>query len=247
MEFKQSVIEALQNYVYCLVDPRDNRIFYVGKGRANRVFDHAADSLNEELASLKLDTIRDIHRLGMDVRYYIVRHGLNEDEALLVESTLIDVLTYRDFNMETVLTNIQSGHHQWDKGVKTVDEINILYDCDEIQPKDGERIMCININKTFIPGSDHHGIRDSIYEATRKYWKVNGARARKADLVFSIYQGIVRAVFRPSAWMVSDRAFEKGPRWEFVGTEILDSEYLNKSIKTFIQKGNQNPIRYINM
>ena len=47
MEFKQTVIEALQYYVYCLVDPRDNKIFYVGKGYGNRVFNHAADSLNE--------------------------------------------------------------------------------------------------------------------------------------------------------------------------------------------------------
>ena len=30
--FKQSVIEGLRCYVYVLVDPRDNRIFYVGKG-----------------------------------------------------------------------------------------------------------------------------------------------------------------------------------------------------------------------
>ena len=29
--FKQSVIEGLKSYVYALVDPRDNRIFYVGK------------------------------------------------------------------------------------------------------------------------------------------------------------------------------------------------------------------------
>ena len=29
MKFKESVIEELQFYVYCLVDPRDNKIFYV--------------------------------------------------------------------------------------------------------------------------------------------------------------------------------------------------------------------------
>ena len=33
MAFKSSVVDALGSYVYCLVDPRDNRIFYVGKGR----------------------------------------------------------------------------------------------------------------------------------------------------------------------------------------------------------------------
>ena len=31
MEFKQTVIEALQYYVFCLVDPRDKKIFYIGK------------------------------------------------------------------------------------------------------------------------------------------------------------------------------------------------------------------------
>ena len=37
-EFKTSVIEALQYYVYCLVDPRSNKIFYIGKGHDNRIF-----------------------------------------------------------------------------------------------------------------------------------------------------------------------------------------------------------------
>ena len=100
MEFKQTVIEALQYYVYCLVDPRDNKIFYVGKGYGNRVFNHAADSLNENLDSLKLNTIRDICKEGLEVGYYIIRHGLSENEAYIVESALIDVLTYEKFNTE---------------------------------------------------------------------------------------------------------------------------------------------------
>lgn len=33
MEFKQSVKEALAYYVYALVDPRDHKIFYIGKGK----------------------------------------------------------------------------------------------------------------------------------------------------------------------------------------------------------------------
>lgn len=33
MGFSQKVKEALAYYVYALVDPRDKRIFYIGKGR----------------------------------------------------------------------------------------------------------------------------------------------------------------------------------------------------------------------
>lgn len=247
MEFKQTVIEALQYYVYCLVDPRDNKIFYVGKGYGNRVFNHAADSLNENLDSLKLNTIRDICKEGLKVGYYIIRHGLSENEAYIVESALIDVLTYEKFNTESILTNIQAGHHQWDKGVKTVDEINAMYDCQDLILHTGDRIMCININKTYKPGIDYYGVRENIYEATRKYWRLNENRARNATVVLSVYHGIVRAAFKPIEWRKSDVKFETGARWEFTGVEIPDSPYLNKSIKYNIKKGNQNPIFYINM
>jgi len=72
-EFKTSVIEALQYYVYCLVDPRSNKIFYIGKGHDNKIFNHANDALNETLSSLKLDIIREIRRKGLKVSYYITK------------------------------------------------------------------------------------------------------------------------------------------------------------------------------
>lgn len=150
-------------------------------------------------------------------------------------------------NILSILTNIQAGHHQWDKGVKTVEEINTMYDCDELQPNSGDRIICINVNKTYKPGTDYHGIRDNLYEATRKYWRLNGNRAKTANIVLSVYQGIVRATFKPIEWKISDVKFDTGDRWEFIGVEIHDSPYLNKSIKEYIKKGNRNPIFYINM
>ena len=237
-EFKTSVIEALQCYVYCLVDPRTDKIFYIGKGTGNRVFNHANDALNENLSSLKLDTIRDIRKDGLMVSYYIIRHGLSEDDALLVESVLIDLLTYDKFNTETVLANIQMGHHQWDRGIKTVDEISLIYDCAEIEPAPEDRFVCININKTY-----NNGERENIYEATRKYWKMNGHRARSATYVLSLYRGIVRAVFKPTRWYLSK---EYEGRWEFDGTPVEDSPYLHKSVKNIITCG-QNPISYYNM
>ena len=82
MEFKQSVIEALQFYVYCLVDPRDNKIFYVGKGKGNRVFQHAMNALDESADSLKLNTIRDIIKTNLSksggCKQYLIRtHEIN--------------------------------------------------------------------------------------------------------------------------------------------------------------------------
>ena len=90
MEFKQSVKEALAYYVYALIDPRDNRIFYIGKGKENRVFQHAEAAIVDKTCDLKLDTIRSIKSEGKEVIHYIIRHNLEEREALLVESTLID-------------------------------------------------------------------------------------------------------------------------------------------------------------
>ena len=248
MEFKQTVIESLASYVYCLVDPRTNKIFYIGKGKDNRVFQHASDAIKETDGSFKLDTIREIIRSNLEVKYYIIRHGLTDDEALLLESTLIDVFTYKCFNLESVLTNIQAGHHQWDKGVKTIEEINLLYDCADLNPVPGDKLICININKTYDrQDNDQSGIRNNIYDATRRYWRLNGARAKKADYVLATYRGIVRAVFKPLHWMVSEKFFQSGPRWEFEGPEVLESPYLNTSVKDFIHHGNQNPILYINM
>ncbi len=38
--FSPYVSEQLQSYVYVLRDPRDDVVFYVGKGVGNRVFAH---------------------------------------------------------------------------------------------------------------------------------------------------------------------------------------------------------------
>lgn len=248
MEFKQTVIEALKYYVYCLVDPRDNKIFYIGKGYGNRVFQHAQNALDENLGSLKLDTIRDIIKANLSVKYYIVRHGLTAEEAYLVESVLIDVFTYHQFNLESVLTNVQAGHHQWDKGVKTVEEINALYDCAELVPEQQNKLLCFIINKTYNrPSVDYYGTRENIYEATRKYWRLDGNRAKHADYVLATYQGVVRAVFKPTRWYISKKIFETGARWEFEGVEVSDSPYLNKSVKGYIRKGNRSSFIYINM
>ena len=65
--FNQSVIDKLNYYVYCLVDPRNNRIFYIGKGHGNRVFQHALCAMTSTDETLKLQTIREIIQDGREV------------------------------------------------------------------------------------------------------------------------------------------------------------------------------------
>ena len=93
-QFSNKVIEELGYYVYALIDPRDHKIFYIGKGYGNRVFQHCLAAIQEDDETLKLNTIRAILNSGLEVGHYILRHKLSEEEALQMESLLIDVLTY---------------------------------------------------------------------------------------------------------------------------------------------------------
>lgn len=144
-KFSDKTIEELGYYVYSLTDPRNNKIFYIGKGCGNRVFNHSKAALHENDESLKLNLIRDIISSGAEVEYFILRHKLTKEEALKIESVLIDFLTYPKFNTEQVLTNIVSGHHQWDEGIKTVDEISSIYDCEKIKVNPSERLLLVSL------------------------------------------------------------------------------------------------------
>ena len=249
--FSQLTQETLGYYVYLLINPLDNKIFYVGKGKGNRVFNHAKAAPLVWLENDKLNLIRDIIGKGQKVKYYILRHGMTEKEAYLVESAFIDFLTFRDFSFVANITNIVAGHNQWDKGLKTVEEIELLYNC---LPLDVEnkphKLLCININGTYHSSAD-------IYEITRKSWVLNPNRANQADYVVAEYRGIIRAIFEidEKGWQrvecEENAEYFKGKsktRYYFEGKEVFDKEiqemYLNKRLPRK-EKGQANPILYL--
>lgn len=236
--FKQSVKEALGSYVYALVDPRDDKIFYIGKGKGDRVFDHIAAAISDPDDTKKLSTIREIIAEGSEVRHYIIRHNLTEHEANIVESTLIDLLTYPDFNTERVLTNIASGHHQWDEGIKTEEEVIQLYDCQKIEPNPQDRMLLVSLNQSYII-SKSAGLyrRANDYESARKYWKISNAKVHKIDYILGIYRGIVRIIIKVNNFrktnVADDGTVFPAPRYIFEGDVIEDSPYLNKSVMEY--------------
>lgn len=255
-EFTQLEKEMLKYYVYCLVDPKDNKIFYVGKGKDNRVFEHARDAINSNDTNLKLDKIREIrNRENPDenhVKYYILRYGIeNENVAYTIESTVIDLLTYPLFNRANMLTNIDSGHHQWDEGIKTIDELSQIYDCQKLKMEDiKHNLLLVSLNQTYIQ-KNAEGIykRSDIYECTRKYWTISLKNAKDVEYVLGIYKGIVRAVLRPdlnengeAKWMIAKFDDNGNPfkskrdRFQIEGSmddKEGNSLYLNKDVSDF--------------
>jgi hypothetical protein len=89
-------------YVYALRDPRCGQVFYVGKGRGNRVFNHVLAVLTgrkapdwdrdpQKVKRSKAETIRSIHADNVAVEHLILRDGIkNDPEALMVEQAVID-------------------------------------------------------------------------------------------------------------------------------------------------------------
>lgn len=80
-------------YVYLLIDPRDNKIFYVGKGKERRAFQHVIDALSGRVFnSIKHDRIKEILDSNQKVIVKIFSDHLSELDAFKLERELIEVL-----------------------------------------------------------------------------------------------------------------------------------------------------------
>lgn len=228
--FTQSVIEQLLSYVYLLRDPRSGAVFYVGKGKGNRVFQHAEGALSDPAVSDKLETIRAILLSGHHVEHFILRHGLSDAAAFEVEAALIDFIGLKN------LSNLQAGFRSSDFGLKTTSEVIAMYTAPILETE--RPLLLININKLF----HREMTSDEVYEATRKEWVI-GPRRDKARHAVATYRGLTRRVFTIDHWEPI------GDRWGFVGQPAgaeIQAELGFKSIRHLSKRGAANPIRYIN-
>jgi hypothetical protein len=237
--FSEKTIESIKYYVYALLDPRDDKIFYIGKGKGNRVFAHLNGALEYPDESDKIMLIRDILSSGNSVKHYIIRHNIEDEKrAFELESTIIDFLTFDDYKHLSNITNKVAGHHTWERGIKRVDEVEVLYAGQQL---DGvmvyHNLLLININRTYKPGI-------SLYEATRKHWKLSFEKVKCVEYVCSEYRGVIRAIFKPHSWHFN----EEQKRLYFEGEEVFDKEitdlYLHKAY-AMKKKGQANPVRYL--
>lgn len=99
---------------------------------------------------------------------------------------------------------------------------------------------------------------DELYEAVRGVWKVGAAR-NNVKLVFAVANGIVREVFVVHQWHPAGttryvtrnmKDVQVNGRWEFTGIPASDkirNEYVGKSVAHYFQRGNVNPVFYVNV
>ncbi len=88
MKIAGEVAKILQSYVYVYIDPRNGKPFYIGKGKGNRLFSHLQDQFDIE----KVAQIAEIRHSGKEPRIEILRYGLSDSEAHLVEAASIDLI-----------------------------------------------------------------------------------------------------------------------------------------------------------
>ncbi|KAA3664636.1 MAG: hypothetical protein DWQ04_04715 [Chloroflexi bacterium] len=235
--FSHAIIEQLGYYVYLLIAPETNKVFYVGKGTGNRIFAHLNNALNFPKQSDKLDTIRAIRDKGLQVKHLIHRHGLTEKEAFEVEASLLDFIGLED------LTNKVSGHNSIYRGQMTIAEVIAMYEAPIIEI--AEPALLITVNKLFRRSM----AEEDLYEITRGNW-VLGTRRQKAQYAFAVYHGIVRQVYEIQNWfpaIARSQAQKTRKRWRFEGIVAEDLQhYVGGSVENYITHGAQNPIKYLN-
>lgn len=238
-KFPQHIIEKLKNYVYIYSDPRTNEVFYVGKGKGNRVFDH----LKEKTECAKVAYLDELLKNGVEPKIEILIHGIEDDSVLRIESAIIDLLGIH------TLTNRQVGFHSAEFGRMTLNQIESVYSKEPVEINDP--IVLIRINQQF-----RYSMTElELYDFTRGYWKMNMQRAQGAKYALSVYNGIVQEVYEIKAWLqAGDTMNVRGAvdvdnsRVEFVGKiaeKKVRNKYRYKSVEHYFKKGNANPILYI--
>lgn len=219
-ELDGSLNTLLRGYVYALRDPRDQKIFYIGKAGGKdaagngRVLDHFEEARRALLNgsrnhSAKIRRILEIWSVGEDVEWFIVRHGLDSAElAHHVEGALIDLL---EISQNGPTLNVQGGHQTATHGLLTRADLDSL----KAQPVDPKQfidrpIFVFPIQRALAGGR-------SVFDATSKSWRI-GQKFQNLQnaIAVGVSSGVAKGVFVVEKWLPD------GSLFRFEGRELED-------------------------
>jgi hypothetical protein len=239
----RAVATKLGHYVYVYVDPTDESVFYIGKGKGARALAHLDMTERKKITRI----IRRIRSLGAEPRIDILAHGLpDEKSAFTVEAAAIELVGVER------LANAIRGHATTKTGRAPLSQLVARYTKRKVRIR--EPAMLIRISKRY-----RFGMTDAeLYDATRAAWKV-GKASGSAQYAFAVYEGVVREVYRITAWLDGGTTFaaqnqgerkRSDGRREFVGTLAepkVRRRYVDCYVGHLFPQGARNPIAYVNI
>jgi uncharacterized protein len=228
-------------YVYLLVDPTTDAVFYVGKGTGDRFRHHGLDAFllddaaTPEEAGEKLTRIREIRKSGVEPRVEFVRIKLSsEREAYSVEGAVIDALSHH----AGPLTNAVRGHDAG-VGLTSLEELERQLAAPELTTKLPAILIKLG---WWTPDDDNElprrafGFRPGmpqgeLFDSTRAWWVLSRKRVTAYPYAVAVYQGVTRGVWEisHSSWRpwADYRRGRSKLRWAFDGqvasTDVQDA------------------------
>ena len=237
--FSKEIKKALKYYVYLFSNPITGEIFYVGKGKGDRVFSHLEDTNENE----KVKKIKEIRSQGREPKIEFLVHGV-EDEVTIkkIEAAIIDLIG------KNKLTNKIGGYESSYFGRMDLNQIKARYTSDEANIT--EKVVLIKLSTTFRYNMEPF----ELYDYTRGIWKVAENRRNEITHAFAVYDGIIQETYNVLQWFkagttYANRDYDEWDitgRWEFIGSisEEMRTKYRYKSVEHYWSANAQNPIRY---
>ncbi len=245
-------------YVYVLVDPTTDEIFYVGKGSKQRAESHLKPRNKADSASPKFERIEKIRKLGFEPRIDIVQRNLPCSElAEKIESALIDCLLPN-------LTNLQRGHGA-KLGRESLGEIARQHNAPELDDCAPSAAVLIRLGDRWVEARERmepkyfrkgygwkEGIeRTELYDAVRGWWHISptSAKRRKVSYAVAVYGGVTLAVYRIDKWIGPKIRTGEKARYAFQGEQLTSGPVFDFYVGRFgkrvpFKKHSQNSIYY---
>ncbi len=236
--FTENSIIQLRYYVYILVDPRNNEVFYVGKGSGNRVFMHESEDRYGEKNSI----ITNIQESGAEVKKYIVYSGMNEAEAFAVEAGIINLINTASSFHFTKLTNEQTPHNTF-LPCLTVDEYDAHYSGKSLEMSDfpdSEKMMLVNLKtKSMQVLYSQELIRNKLLF----FGSISGNQERPLVLL-PVFRGFIVGAYTVLEWKVEEQTTKRTTRQYYVPNTIeindaLSERYSHKCVSSIMKPNSQ--------
>jgi len=242
-----NILRKLDYYVYLYSDPDTKEIFYIGKGKGSRIYDHLKDTKD----SSKVRRIQEIKKRNhTEPIIEILVHGIIDDKtAQKIEASVIDLVGIKN------LTNDKKGYESEAFGRMNLAQIRAKYSRKKAYIE--EKVMLVKLVKTFRYNMDPM----QLYDNTRGTWPMSPEAREQVQYVFPIYDGIIQETYKVVQWFeagttlneyllerfnpqithnhIGKHYTEFANKWEFIGNICLDmrKKYLHKSVDHYWVKG----------